>query len=128
MEISLCATLFASTTRWNLCEILNVRGGLNMLVSCINIFFICICGNNVLIDWLIIKVRDFHVPACTSCSADGVQAGCDKEIDKANGNKKSCWFMFQCQKKKFYLKHLSLFKLLGKKFHIFWSLYFDCGQ
>lgn len=22
-----------------------------------------------------------------SCSADGVQAGCDQEIDKANGNK-----------------------------------------
>lgn len=46
-------------------------------------FYLYICGNNVLIDWLIIKVRDLHV----SCSADGVQAGCDQEIDKANGNK-----------------------------------------
>lgn len=32
-----------------------------------------------------------------SCSADGVQAGCDQEIDKANGNKKRCWFMYESQ-------------------------------
>lgn len=68
------------------------------------------------------------MPACTSCSADGVQAGCDKEIDKANGNKKELLIYVLGSKKLFNLKHLSLFKLLGKKFHIFWSLYFDCGQ
>lgn len=67
-----------------------------MLASCTyQYFYLYICGNNVLIDWLIIKVRDLHV----SCSADGVQAGCDQEIDKANGNKNVVdWFMYESQK------------------------------
>lgn len=33
------------------------------------------------------------------CSADGVQAGCDQEIDKANGNKNVVdRFMYESQK------------------------------
>lgn len=84
MEISLSATLLASTMRCNLCEILNVRRDLIYVSKLYQYFYLYICGNNVLIDWLIIKVRDLHVSVPRSCSADGVQAGCDQEIDKAN--------------------------------------------
>lgn len=62
MEISLSATLLASTMRCNLCEILNVRRDLIYVSKLYQYFYLYICGNNVLIDWLIIKVRDLHVP------------------------------------------------------------------
>lgn len=62
MEISLSATLLASTMRCNLCEILNVRRDLIYVSKLYQYFHLYICGNNVLIDWLIIKVRDLHVP------------------------------------------------------------------
>lgn len=61
MEISLSATLLASTMRCNLCEILNVRRDLIYVSKLYQYFYLYICGNNVLIDWLIIKVRDLHV-------------------------------------------------------------------